>query len=154
MCSVVLAPEPYTCHPFIYQTGVLSGAYVRFMVDPAGKSVIIKPAPSTPKPSQNAGTCWFKQFELYRPSSLSLNDDDPRPHPLAADKLTDLQFDDVTTAQLAVDGEVKHGAVAYTPLSIEPETDGPNLLRFESTLGAELPSCVPWTAVLEGWVVL
>lgn len=124
------------------------------MVDPAGKSVIIKPASSTPQPSQNAGTCWFKQFELYRPSCLSLNDDDSRPHLLTADKLTDLQFDDVTTAQLAVDGEVKHGAVAYAPLSIRPETDGPNLLRLESALGAELPSCVPRTAVLEGWVVL
>jgi hypothetical protein len=83
-----------------------------------------------------------------------LNDDDSRPHLLAADKLTDLQFDDVTTAQLAVDGEVKHGTVTYTPLSIEPETDGPNLLRFESALGAELPSCVPRSAALEGWVVL
>jgi hypothetical protein len=108
------------------------------MVHPAGKSVIIKPAPSTPQASQNAGTCWFKPFELYRLSSFSLDDDDSRPYLLAADKLTDLQFDDVTTAQLAVDGEVKHGAVAYAPLSVEPETDGPNLLRFESALGAEL----------------
>lgn len=154
MCSVVLAPEPDACHPLIYQTGVPSGAYVRFMVDPAGKSVIIQAAPSTPQPSQNAGTCWFKQFELYRTSSLSLNDDNSRPHLLAADKLTDLQFDDVTTAQLAVDGAVKHGAVAHTPPSIESETHGPNLLRFESALGAELPSGVPRSAVLEGWVVL
>ncbi|MDN3593090.1 hypothetical protein [Methylobacterium adhaesivum] len=72
----------------------------------------------------------------------------------AADKLTDPQFDDVTTAQLAVDGEVEHGPVAYTPLSVEPETDSPNLLWFERAFGAELPSCVPWSAVLEGWVVL
>lgn len=53
----------------------------------------------------------------------------------AAHELTDLQFGDVATAQLAVDGEVERGAVAYAPLPVEPEMDGSKLLWFESPFG-------------------
>lgn len=75
--------------PFIDQTGVLPGTYVRLMVDPAREGVIVKPTTSAPQPSQDAGTCWFKQFELYRTPSLSLNDNDAGAYVTAADKLTE-----------------------------------------------------------------
>jgi hypothetical protein len=45
--------------------------------------------------------------------------------------------------QLAIDGKVEQRPVAQTPFSIEPEPDGPDLLRLESALRADHASGVP-----------
>ncbi|MEJ0096504.1 MAG: hypothetical protein WDN46_24765 [Methylocella sp.] len=44
--------------------------------------------------------------------------------------------------QLAVDCEVKHRAIAQAALAVEPESDGPYLLRLQRLLGANLAAGV------------
>jgi hypothetical protein len=41
-----------------------------------------------------------------------LNYDSSRANPAAADKVADFDFDDIATAQLAVDREIEHRAIA------------------------------------------
>ncbi len=47
------------------------------------------------------------QLELDRMASLPLPDDRSRLHPSADGDVVDLQMDEVTAAQLAVDGEIE-----------------------------------------------
>jgi hypothetical protein len=48
----------------------------------------------------------------------------------SADEITDAKLDQIATAQLAVDGKVEQCAVSEASLSVEPEPDGPHLLRL------------------------
>jgi hypothetical protein len=85
----------------------------------------------------------YEQLELDRPARLLLCDRSSRPHPAAADKLTDPDLHDVAAAQLAVDGEVEERAVAEASFPVEPEPYGPDLLRLERALCADHASGVP-----------
>jgi hypothetical protein len=88
------------------------------------------------------------------PAHLALENHGSGAHPPAADEVADPDFDDVAAAQLAVDGKIKHRAVAQASLAIEPEADGPDLLRLEGSLCAELSTRVPRLLLLEGRIVL
>ena len=85
---------------------------------------------------------------------LLLNDDRSRANSAAADKVTDLDLDDITSAQLAVDREVKHRAIAQAALAVEPESDGPDLLRLQRPLGADLPTGVPRRSIFGARIIL
>jgi hypothetical protein len=74
---------------------------------------------------------------------LLLRDSGSGSHSFAADELTDPDFHYVAAAQLAIDGKVEQRPVAQTPFSVEPEPDGPDLLRLESAFRADHASGVP-----------
>jgi hypothetical protein len=73
------------------------------MIDPAREDVIVEGASTAFEPSGNAGSCWFKKFELDGAAGLLLNDDRPRPNPATADDLADFDFYDVASAKFTVD---------------------------------------------------
>jgi hypothetical protein len=50
--------------------------------------------------------------------------------------------------------QVEHGSVANPAIPVEPEPDGPDFLRFESALRAELSTCVPRPPVSEARIIL
>jgi hypothetical protein len=58
----------------------------------------------------------------------------PGSHPAAAAEIADPDLNHVTTSELTVDGEVEECSVSQPCFPLEPEPDGPNLLRFEGRL--------------------
>jgi hypothetical protein len=82
------------------------------VIDPARKDKVVKRASATFEPSQNAGAGGLQKLELDRPAGLLLNDDCSRTNPTTTDKIADLDFDKVASAQLAVDREIEHRTVA------------------------------------------
>ena len=101
------------------------------VIGSARKSEIAKCAASKFEPSQNTASTWFKKFELNWLASLLLDDDCARPDPAAADQVADLDLHDVTTAQFAIYSQVEQRAIAQPMFAVEPESDSPNLLRFQ-----------------------
>jgi len=63
-------------------------------------------------------------------ASLLLDDESPGFHPPTAHNVANLDFDDVTSTQFAIDSEVEQRPVSQTPLMVQPKTNCPNLLGF------------------------
>lgn len=99
-------------HPVIHKLSILPGADMICVIDPAWKDEIVKHTAATFKPSEDAVAGVLEEFELNGPAGPLLDDDCARPHPASADEITDLDLDDVTASQLAVDREIEHRAVA------------------------------------------
>ena len=148
-------PDVSRCrHPLVHEPGILPGADVSSVVDPARESEVVERAAPTFKPSKDARAGRFKKLELDGSASFTLDDDRAGANPAATDEVADPDLDDVAAAQLAVDREVEHRSVSDPSLAVEPEADGPDLLRFERALCAELPTCVPRPAVFEARIIL
>jgi hypothetical protein len=80
-----------------------------------------------------------------------LHDDRTGANLPAEHEITDLDFDHVTAAELAVDRQIKERAVAQPSVLVEEETDGPDLSRLQRSLGSDLPPRVPGvTARVDG----
>lgn len=117
-----------------------------------GAYKLVKRAVSAFQPSHDAGARVFQQLESHGPPGLALSDDGARADAPAADEVADSESDNIAAAQLAVEGEVDHGVVAYAPLVV-PKAYGPDLLRFEDTLVTKLAACVPGPSVPESRIV-
>ena len=57
------------------------------------------------------------------------------PDPSAGDEVADLDLHNAAAAQLAVDHQIKEDSVPQLTLVVEPEADGPNLLRRQCPFG-------------------
>jgi len=55
----------------------------------------------------------------------------------------DLQADDVTSSEFAIDGEIEHGEVARSPRDLQLGADRPDVPRPERRLRADEFSFVP-----------
>ena len=77
-----------------------------------------------------------------------LNYDGSRANLAAADKIADLDLDDVAPAQLAVDREIEHRVIAKPALPIKPKPDGPDLLKLQCPFGSEPSARVPRSPLL------
>ena len=81
-------------------------------VRPAWEHEILQPASTMAEPSNQAVPGLFGQLELYRLASLLPNDGRAVSGGSVDDKLADAQLHEVSTAQLAVDGEIEQRQVA------------------------------------------
>jgi len=72
----------------------------------------------------------FEELKLNGPASLLLNHGGSCADMASADEVADAKLDQIATAQLTVDGKVEQCSVPEAPLSVEPEPDGPHLLRL------------------------
>jgi hypothetical protein len=106
------------------------------MINSARKNEVVEHNSSAFKPSEYTAAGRFTELELNGATGLLLNNDRSRANPAAADKLADLDFDDVAPSKLTVDREIEHRVVTQPALSIQPEPDSPNLLRFQRTFAA------------------
>ena len=110
--AIVLPEQSNPGYPLINKSCILPGADMLGVIDPARKDKVVKGASATFKPSQDAGAGGLQELELDRPTGLLLDDDCSGTNPTTPDKVADLDFDDVATAQLAVDREIEHRTVA------------------------------------------
>jgi hypothetical protein len=51
----------------------------------------------------------------------------------------DLETDDITASELAVDGEIEHGEIACSTLDLQLGADRPDMLGSQWRLGAAFP---------------
>ena len=143
MRAVVLRPQPNPGDPLIDEPRVLARAHVPGVIDPARKGKVVERFAMAFKPGQDAAPCSVKQLKLNRAARLLLDDNGAIANPAAHDEIADLDLHDVAAAKLAVDGQIEHGPVTEPALSIKPKTNGPDLLRLEGSLRAELSTGVP-----------
>jgi hypothetical protein len=54
-CTVILPPQADASDPFVDKAGVLTGAYVLSVVDPARESVVLERSATALQPSMDAG---------------------------------------------------------------------------------------------------
>lgn len=120
------------------------------MIGPARKCEVADSAPAVLQPSRYAWARRFEQPERYRPAGLPLYHDRRCSGLSTADENADTNVDDIAGPQRAVDSEGEHRSVTQPPPAVEPEPDGPHLLRFQRPLGANLSSCVPGSPLGSG----
>jgi hypothetical protein len=72
-----------------------------------------------------------------------LHDYGPRGNAVAVADVTDLQPDEITSAQLAVDTKVEQREISRAAKQLEPDADGPDLSQFERRLLANQLALVP-----------
>jgi uroporphyrinogen-III synthase len=112
------------------------------MIDPAWKDEVVERAAAAFETCQNAAASGFEELELNGSAGLLLNDDRACTNPATADEIADLDFNDVASPELTVDREIEHRAVSKPPPSIQPEPDGPDLLRLSGRGRAAHPTDV------------
>ncbi len=91
-------------------------------------------------------TCVFRDLELHRPVSLALDDRDAVADPVSDNEFGNLQTDEITAAQLAVDRKVEQRQISEITGEFEPGADGPDLLWEQRTFLPNKPSLVPRVA--------
>src|ERR1700678_3093234 len=133
MGTVVLPAQSDRSDPFVDEPGILPGADMIGMINPAREGVVVESATSTFEPSEQTATGRLEELELNGATGFLLNYDSLRANPAAADKVADLDLDDVAPAQLAVDREI-----AQPALPIKPKPDGPDLLGLQRSFGSVL----------------
>jgi hypothetical protein len=72
---------------------------------------------------------------LNWPSCLALRDRCPLSYVWTIDEITYLEFNQITAPEFAFDREVEERPVSNVFLSIEEESNGPNLFLIERSLG-------------------
>lgn len=115
MSAALGALEADRGHPFVYQPSILPSVQVTRVIDPARKGVIVNRTAATFQPSKQAGPDIGRQFELHRATGLLLNNDRTSSNLCTRDQVTNLDFDQITVAQLTVDREVEQSAIAKPP---------------------------------------
>jgi len=105
--AILTSHQADPCHPFVDEPGILTGAKMPFMIDLAGKDVILHRATPPLEPSQQAGASVRKQLELNWSSSFLLHHDCPSSDLPAADKVANLHLHQVAASEFAVDRQVE-----------------------------------------------
>jgi len=110
--------------------------------------------PKGPFPPDQPGIETFSRLghdlELDRTSGLLLNYRRPFTHTAVADEVAHAKFDEVTSPQLAVDGNIKEGAVSKASMLIQKESNGPNVSWAKGALRADILPGVPWPSLMDG----
>ena len=63
--------------------------------------------------------------------------------------VSDTDFDDVTTAKLAINCQIEKRSVAQAPVMIEPETCRPNLPGLQRAFGSQRSPFIPRAQFIE-----
>jgi hypothetical protein len=75
MRPVILRPQSNSGHPLINEPGILPGADMVGVVDPARKGELVNCSVSAFELGENAAAGGFEEFKLNGPSGLLLDDD-------------------------------------------------------------------------------
>ncbi len=73
---------------------------------------------------------------------------------MSRDEGADFDLDEITAAELAVDGEIEQRAISHAPLPVKEEAYRPNLALLQRLLDADLSAGVPCGTAQCSWIVL
>jgi hypothetical protein len=85
----------------------------------------------------------FRDLELHRAVGFLLHDDRSGSHPIALRHIANLQPEEITASQLAVDGQVEKRKVPNSIGQLKADPDPPNLFQLEWELLADQFVLVP-----------
>jgi len=143
MRSVFCSAQPYGRHPLVDQTRILPGAHVVCIVDPAWKDKVGSRPTAALQPSKQAAANIGGQLELNRFTCLLLHHDSTRSYIRTRDQVANGNFDQITTPELAVYGQIKQRPVPQSTFAIEKEADRPDLLLGQWSLSSNRLARIP-----------
>ena len=112
MRAIIASHQTDPRHPFVDEPGILPRADMIGTINSAWEGVVVETASSTFEPGEQTATGRLEELELNGAAGFLLDYDSSRANPGAADQVADLDLDDVAPAQLAVDREIEHRAIA------------------------------------------
>ena len=89
----------------------------------------------------------LRDLELHRALRLVLHHHSARCDLIAVAYVLDLETDEVTAAQLAVDSKVEERELANPALHLKADSKCPDVLELERSLLADNLALVPWLAM-------
>ena len=111
MGAVTARLQPDCRHPIAYDSAVLARRYVWPVVKATWEHITAREHLWGFDPGQYRLTCVFRQFKLNRSLRLTLDNGNTLPNTIIFHEISHTQFDEITTAQLAVDGDVEQSQV-------------------------------------------
>jgi hypothetical protein len=120
-------------NPLVNQSGILARAEMAHVIDTAWEDEIVMRASSAVEPLQKSLARLGHDFELDGTLGFLLHDCRPISDHAASCYVTNLDFHDVTTAQLAVDRQIKKCPVAQSSMLVEKEPNRSNIARSQRT---------------------
>ncbi len=108
------------------------------MVGPARKCIILQRTATALQPSEDTTASRLEQLKLHRLAGLLWDDDRASSNDAARHKVANPNLDDVAAPKLAVDGEVRQRAISQSALPVQPEANGPDLLRLGARFAPSL----------------
>jgi hypothetical protein len=113
--------------------------------------MVVEHTAAVGEPGEQALARPFGQLELHRVPCLLLNDRRPVTDSTIHDHLADLQPDEVTAPEFAVDCQMEHRETADPHLALEMQADGSDLLGLEGRLGHNEAFLVPRNDASRMW---
>jgi hypothetical protein len=104
------------------------------------------------QPVLQTPACLSHDLKLNGPAGLLLNDRCATADLAAADDIANLELDEITAAQLAVDRHIKQRSIAEAFVFVEIEVNGPDIARFRRVFWADVLSCIPRAPLMNGGV--
>ena len=92
MGTIFTSHQADPSHPFINKAGILPGAEMAVVINPAREDVIVDRSASPFEPCQQTGSSIREQLELNRPTCFLLHHDCARSYLPATDKIADLHL--------------------------------------------------------------
>jgi len=104
------------------------------------------------QPRRQAPSGFGHDLELHWSAGLLLNNRRAVADGPPTSDIADPDLHKIAAPQLAVDRQVEQRPIAQPPVLVEVESDGPDVARFERTLGADVLACIPRTPFMHGRV--
>src|SRR5918999_3258609 len=104
---------------------------------PARKQELVGPKLCLVDPGKNGLPGLFRDLELHRAVGFLLHDDRSGRHPITLRHVANPQPDEITAAQLAVDGQVEKSKVPNSIGQLKSDPDPPKLFQLEWELLAD-----------------
>ena len=135
--------EPDAGHPFVYEPRILPRRQAVWTIATTGEQELARLPSRQPQVLVDGQTRLVGQLEPHRPARLLLSDGRSVHRVAARRHVIDAHGDDVTAAQLAVDGEIEERKIALPVRHLQLRPDRPDVARPQRRLGADELAFVP-----------
>ena len=114
-----------------------------FGFDPAREKILGKSGIEMIDPIQKCYSRLIRQFELNRTPCLPLRYGRTLSYSAAGINVVNSKPHEITAAQLAVDCEIEESKIALLVRQLEPDANGPDILRLERLLPPNKMALIP-----------
>lgn len=136
--------------PLVNEASILPRAHVGHVIVSAREDEVVQRSTASLRPCLHRLSCRIHQLELDRTLGLLLDHNGAVTDASAGNYIANPNLDHITAAQLAIDGEVEQRSVAQSPMLVEPEANGPDLLLFQRPLRTDKSALVPGSKFVKG----
>ena len=138
--------------PTVYQPTIMARRKMLPKPTPAWKQTVTGSQLARSPPSRESLARRRGDLERDRPAGLALADGRSETYGVAQVDVAHAQADEITPAQLAVDGKVEQGKVSRTVGELEARAQGPDVFGFSCGVGPTICPRLKGTRVLVGTV--